>query len=597
MLYHNKITLSRSIRSLIFSVLFTLVSLPLLAQKLSKQIYIQEGDNYLNFPIVGWSDEFEGDYKVMRVIHEGKVLDEFRISLANNNPDWWAFFPVTDYQGEFLTVELDDPSGKAGLDQVFADPGFPGEDDLYKERYRQQVHFSSRRGWINDPNGLIWYNGEWHLFYQHNPYGWAWGNMHWGHAVSTDLVHWEELSDVFYTPSIRNMAFSGGAVFDPENIAGFRKDGVDPLIVSYTRTGSGEHLAMSYDNGRTFEEYEGNPVVEHRGRDPKIFWYEPGNHWVMIVYDSSHYRELAEGEEAMIYQFAIYTSDDMKEWEYQSAVSDFWECPELFELPVEGKPGETKWMMHDAYGKYLIGDFNGKEFTPEQPMRRFEYGESFYASQTFSNVPEEDGRRIQIGWFRTATPYMPFNQSMGFPVELKLKKTALGYQVTPTPVEEINKLHGRSYKLENVVINDTTITSPLRGNQLHIIAEFDKGAAVQFGLNINGYEISYDMLKSTIYSAAAEKNIYAGEQIVGPYETYFATNHNIKFEVIVDRMGIETFVNDGELYYMNEYNSVDEDHKLEVFARGRGPTKLLIKNFEVYELNSIWHNSSITNED
>src|SRR5690625_41196 len=160
------------------------------------------------------------------------------ISVANNNRDWWAFFPVTDYQGEFLTVELDDPSGKAGLDQVFADPGFPGEDDLYKERYRQQVHFSSRRGWINDPNGLTWYNGEWHLFYQHNPYGWAWGNMHWGHAVSTDLVHWEELSDVFYTPSIRNMAFSGGAVFDPENIAGFRKDGVDPLIVSYTRTGS-----------------------------------------------------------------------------------------------------------------------------------------------------------------------------------------------------------------------------------------------------------------------------------------------------------------------------------------------------------------------
>src|SRR5690606_9784278 len=269
-----------------------------------------------------------------------------------------------------------------------------------------------------------------------------------------------------------------------------RRDGVDPLIVTYTRTGSGEHIALSYDNGRTFEEYEGNPIIKHRGRDPKVFWYEPGKHWVMIVYTTSQFRDLGLKEEALLYQQAIYTSSNLKEWEYQSGISDFFECPELFELPIEGEEGMSKWVMYDAYGKYIVGEFDGKEFKTEQSLRRFEYGDAFYASQTFSNVPSEDGRRIQIGWFRADTPYMPFNQSMTFPTELKLRKTLDGYKLTPTPIKEIEKLHSKSYKIENIVISDSSLTSSIRGDKLHIIAEFDKGSAVQFGLSINGYELS-----------------------------------------------------------------------------------------------------------
>ncbi|MFH5884813.1 GH32 C-terminal domain-containing protein [Halalkalibaculum sp. DA3122] len=558
-------------KTLITSIFLIFATISSIAQTLSREIKVENQDRYLNFPVAGWSSDFEGEQQMMRIIHDGTVLDEFSISLAAGDADWWAFFPVQRYQGETLTVELDNPAGEEGLNNVFADQIFPGQENLYNERYRQQVHFSSRRGWNNDPNGLIWYDGEWHLFYQHNPYGWAWGNMHWGHAVSTDLVHWRELPDALYSPDHDHMAFSGGAVVDPENTAGFRRDGVDPLIATYTRTGSGEHLALSYDNGRTFEEYEGNPVVEHRGRDPKVFWYEPGNHWVMIVYSESHTRELASGEDVRLYQHSIYTSPDLKEWTYRSGVTDFFECPELFELPVQGEPGTSKWVMYDADGKYVIGTFDGKKFNVEQGLRQFDYGGDFYASQTFANVPEEDGRRIQIGWFQTETPYMPFNQSMTFPTELNLRKTDDGYLLYPRPIREIEKLHARSYRLENRVISDTTISSPIRGDQLHVIAEFDKGESTQFGLNVNGYELTYNLLRSTLN------------------DTFYPIEETLKLELIVDRMGIEVFVNDGELYYVEEYNSVDAEHLVEIFSRGRSSSTLQIKSFEVHELSSIWN--------
>ncbi|MDR8393410.1 glycoside hydrolase family 32 protein [Aliifodinibius sp. S!AR15-10] len=550
-------------------ILLIFISVPVVAQN-AREIQVDNQDRYLNFPVSGWSSDFDGEQQMMRIIHEGNVLDEFSISLANGDPDWWAFFPIEKHRGETLIIEVDNPAGKPGLDEVFADSTFPGEKEIYNERYRQQVHFSSRRGWNNDPNGLIWYNGEWHLFYQHNPYGWAWGNMHWGHAVSTDLVHWQELPDALYSPDHDHMAFSGGAVVDPENTFGFRRDGVDPLIATYTRTGSGEHLALSYDNGRTFEEYEGNPVVEHRGRDPKVFWYEPGGHWVMIVYDESHTRKLDSGDEVRLYQHSIYTSPNLTDWTYQSGVTDFFECPELFELPVHGENGTSKWVMYDADGKYVVGAFDGKKFSVEQGLRKFDYGGDFYASQTYSNVPEEDGRRIQIGWFRTETPYMPFNQSMTFPAELNLKKNADGYLLYPQPIDEIEKLHNRSFQLENETISDTTISSPIRGDQQHIIAEFDKGDATQFGINVNGYELTYDILRSKLN------------------DTFYPIEENLKLELIVDRMGIEVFVNDGELYYVEEYNSVDTEQFVNIFARGRGNPTLLVKNFEVHELSSIW---------
>ena len=334
-----------------------------------------------------------------------------------------------------------------GLNMIFADTKFPGQDSLYKERDRPQVHFSAQRGWINDPNGLIYAKGEYHLYFQHNPYGWPWGNMHWGHAVSRDLIHWQQLNEALFpviqenTTGWGDAAFSGSAVVDPLNTAGFRKNGIDPIIAIYTSTGRGECLQASYDNGRTFIDYEGNPILKHDGRDPKVFWYEPGKHWVMVVWSSGMPKKLSSGDDVSVREHSIYTSPDLKTWTYQSGIPGFFECPELFELSVEGEPGNSKWLMYDAYGRYIVGNFDGKTFTIEQHFTKYENGGGyFYASQTFNDTP--DGRRIQIGWGRNIThPGMPFNQAQLFPTELKLKKTMDGYSMCATPIKEISSLH------------------------------------------------------------------------------------------------------------------------------------------------------------
>lgn len=555
-----------------------------------REINVAPSDKYLNVPIHGWSSSHDYQNVLVRVSHQNESIVEFTADLANYDPDWWAFYPIESFQGKTVTIETTSMAEKEAIDMIYTSSEIPESSDMYSERYRQQVHFSPRRGWNNDPNGLIYYNNEWHLFYQHNPFGWPWGNMHWGHAVSKDLVHWEELPVAIGRPNFRHSAFSGGALVDPENRAGFRRNGIDPLIATYTRTGSGEHIALSYDNGLTFEEYEGNPVLEHSGRDPKVFWYEPGQHWVMIVYHTSQTRAITDTENVMLHQLSIFNSDDMINWEYQSGISDLFECPEIFELPVVGGNGEKKWVMYDAYGKYIVGTFDGKSFTVEQKLKRFEYGDSFYASQTFSNVPNSDGRRIQIGWNRAETPYMPFNQGMAFPTELTLKLKDGQYILTPKPVAEISKLHDKSFEMSNQVLGDTTIALPMKGEQLHIIAEFDKGAAVQFGLNINGYELSYDLLKHSFYTGKAVDHTTRGQNLIGPNEEFFPTDANLKIEVIVDRMSLEVFVNDGELYYVIAHNSVDADKNLELFARGRGQTKLLVKNLQVHSLRSIWPN-------
>lgn len=546
------------------SVIF--IATPTQAQEMSKTIYVQPGDQYLNFPIRGWSRDMKQNPVMMRIIHHGKVLDEFSVNLANTTPDWWGFFSLDRYQGDTLKVELDAPNHEKGLQNVMATAELMNDNQLYHERYRQQVHFSNKRGWNNDPNGMIYYHGKWHLFFQYNPYGWNWGNMHWGHAVSTDLVHWKELPAALYSPDHDHMAFSGGATVDPQNTAGFRKDGVDPLIATYTRTGSGEHLALSYDEGRTFSEYKGNPVVKHAGRDPQIFWYEPGNHWVMVVYDESHYREMENGDKVRKYENAIYTSDNMKDWTYQSGISTMFECPQLFKLPVEGE-NESKWVMYDGDGKYFVGQFNGKNFIKEQGLRELDHGGAFYASQTFANVPKNDGRRIQIGWFQTETSYMPFNQSMTFPTVLRLRKINGDYVLTPIPVKEIQELHTESSHTKNIVLEDSTFSSSLRGDQLHIIAEIDRGDARRFGLNINGYHLDYNRLRTKLN------------------DTFYPIDDMVKLEIIVDKMSVEVFVDDGKLYYASEHNSVDNENNLNIYSKGGS---ILIKNLDVYKLDSIW---------
>lgn len=244
-------------------------------------------------------------------------------------------------------------------------------------------------------------NGEYHLYFQHNPGGLVWGDMHWGHAVSRDLLHWEELPVALY-PKENDFCFSGSAIVDHENLCGFQTGSSPALLVFYTSTGRGECLVYSNDNGRTFQEYEGNPVVKHSGRDPKVIYHEETRSWIMAVYDEVNY-------------IAFYASRDLKHWRFQSRIHGFYECPELFPL------GE-RWVLMGANGCYSIGQFNGVTFEPETLPRPLFHGDA-YAAQTFSNLDNQ--RRILIAWMKSPNEIYrgePFCQQMTLPLELTLKE-------------------------------------------------------------------------------------------------------------------------------------------------------------------------------
>ncbi|HEX6227274.1 MAG TPA: DUF4980 domain-containing protein [Chryseolinea sp.] len=601
---------------LLLIIFFITYSCTLSGQPISKEYKIKKGQTYLNLPVSNSSPLVQG-----RIRSGSKTLDQFSIRLAEANPDFWVFFDVTAFQGKSVVFQIENytPPNFGGtqptvtpvsnealpakaLDLIHADAKFPGMDSLYKESKRPQVHFTARRGWINDPNGLVYHNGEYHLYFQHNPYGWPWGNMHWGHAVSKDLIHWEELNEAIF-PMVdleggrHDAAFSGSAVVDPKNTAGFRKNGIDPIIAVYTSTGRGECLKLSYDNGRTFTEYDGNPILKHSGRDPKVFWYSPGNHWVMVVWDNGEKRSLSLGQESVINQHLVYTSPDLKNWTRQSGVEGFFECPELFELPVDGKDGASKWVMYDATGRYVVGDFDGKNFKIDQQLKKYEHGGAyFYASQTYNNAP--DNRRIQIGWGRNIThPGMPFNQPQLFPVELRLKQTFDGLRLCPVPVKEISSLHGKSQVIENKVLKANEAAGVTVGdNPVHVIAYFEKGDA-QFALNVRGFEISYhDLLGELTTTINNGKSVAPPSGPFPPPSTALTTTNYVKpndekmkIEVIVDKNIVEFFVNDGEVYYAAPFNE-EKTEKVEASVKGRGgDRKSILTKLEVHELKSMWH--------
>ena len=601
----------------LFTVVISLsFTCAILGQPVSKEFKIKKGQTYLNLPVNNSVPLVRA-----RIKNGDKILDQFTIKLAESNPEFWTFFDVTAFQGKSLVVEIEsytlpnfggtqptatpvsnDALPVKALDLIHADAKFPGMDSLYKESNRPQVHFTARRGWINDPNGLVYHNGEYHLYFQHNPYGWPWGNMHWGHAVSKDLLHWQELNEaIFPMPTMegnrQDAAFSGSAVVDLKNTSGFRKNGIDPIIAVYTSTGRGECLKLSYDNGRTFSEYEGNPILTHSGRDPKVFWYEPANHWVMVVWDNGEKKKLSLSEEAVINQHHIYTSPDLKKWTLQSGVEGFFECPELFQLPVEGQTGVSKWVMYDATGRYMVGDFDGKKFKIDQHLKKYEHGGAyFYASQTYNNAP--DNRRIQIGWGRNIThPGMPFNQPQLFPTELTLKQTFDGLRLCPVPIKEIASLHKNSQVVENKILKANEGASVTVGSDpVHVIAHFEKGDA-QFALNVLGFEISYhDLLGELITTINNGKSTAAAA--AGPFPppstaltttNYIKPNDEVmKIEVIVDKNIIEFFVNDGEVYYAAPFNE-EKTNTVEASIKGRGGNrKSILKKMEVHELKSVW---------
>ncbi len=496
----------------------------------------------------------------MTIKHDGKTVHEFDIELALDKPDFWSFLDVGPFRGQSLQVETVLPAGQTLREALRFDDEVPNAWEIAHKFKRPQFHFTSRRGWLNDPNGLVWLDGEFHLFYQHNPYGWNWGNMHWGHAVSPDLLHWNELPIALYPRAYDDWCFSGSAVIDHKNTSGFQTGALPVMVAAFTSTGRGECIVYSNDRGRSWTEFEGNPVVRHKGRDPRLLWHEGSNRWIMAVYDEE------DGQ-----AIAFHSSPDLKSWTYESRIKGFYECPDLFALPVDGKPDESRWVLYAADGQYMIGAFDGHVFTPESNRKQPLWHGDFYAAQTFSNPPE--GRRIQIGWGRDITfPDMPFNQQMTIPCELTLRSTRNGVRLFAEPVRETASIRARTHRWQAIELEPgKKPLEPVTGELLDLEGEFEIGQAHSVTWNVRGVPVVYNVEKQTIecrkHSAPLAPN-----------------DGRVALRILVDRGSVEIFGNKGEVALSVGARPAVTDRSLRFSAEG-GTARILWLNVHVLDVN------------
>lgn len=525
---------------------------------------------YLNLPIKNGAPQ-----RVVTTFVDGFPKVRNDIELADAEPDWWAFMDVSDWQGRTVTLQVDKlPEDSTALSTIEQSDRIRDAAKLYREALRGQFHFSSRRGWNNDPNGMVFFKDEYHLFYQHNPYGWGWGNMHWGHAVSRDMVHWRELGDKLFPDEMGPM-FSGSAVVDWNNTSGLGQDGKPPMILIYTAAGDPtvQCIASSID-GRTFTKFSGNPVLNQitaGNRDPKVMWHEPTRRWVMVLY-------VALPEDRHTVHF--FTSPNLRDWTLASITEGIagsgylYECPDFFELPVDGDTSNTRWVLLAANSEYAIGTFDGTAFHPERSRLSGHRGRGFYAAQTFSDIPTEDGRRILIGWFQTETKGMPFNQSMTIPLELNLTATPEGPRMTFAPVQELQTLRVRTHSFSSIALSPES-PNPLADTQtelLEIQADFEADDGSEVIFTVRGATIRYDPKK--------EELMVNGHLAPAPLR-----DQRQRLTIYCDRTGLEVFASGGLTYVPMPFIAAPDDNSLAVAIRG-GAARF--KELNVHSLRSAW---------
>ena len=516
---------------------------------------------YLHLPVHTGAEKS----RVKLTTEDGSLVDEFDIELTGEKPDFHVFLDLRAHRGQTLKIRVEKPPTPTILDAFVQSDDLPGAAAMYKEPHRPQFHFTSRRGWLNDPNGLVWQDGEYHLFYQHNPFGWGWGNMHWGHATSPDLVHWTEQPTAISPRAFGDWAFSGSAVEDSKNTGGFQTGPTPALVAAFTSTGRGECIVYSNDRGRAWTEFEGNPVVKHKGRDPRLLWHDPTKKWVMAVYDE-------EGEHRRI---AFYTSTDLKAWTFASRIDGFYECPDLFELSIDGDPNKTLWVLYAADAKYMLGAFDGETFQPASgPEKLTLWHGAFYAAQTFSNEPK--GRRIQIGWGRGVEfPGSPFNQQMALPVELSLRTTPDGPRLFANPVPELEALRVERHDFSGATLKPNA--KPLRdisGSLFEIEAAVRIGTAEAVELSLRGVPVVYDVRKQELSCKDVKIPLLLEDD-------------ELRLHVFLDEGSIEIFAGGGRA--AASIPSIPEDANLEIGAAARGG-EATARVLTAYSLRSIWAN-------
>jgi sucrose-6-phosphate hydrolase SacC (GH32 family) len=529
--------------------------------------------NYINYLMCGghWQDD---------IMVELMIGDSAARAWSGNHQYemQWMTWIVSDLKGSTASIKItDNYTGEFGF--ICVDNVEQSDTRKYRnEALRPQFHFTPIANWMNDPSGMYYYDGEWHLQFQHNPQGRLadeanHDNTHWGHAVSTDLLNWIQMPNVL-APDALGLVFSGSAAVDWTNSSGFKSGSNDVILAFYTSRGAGnvQSLAYSNDRGRTYTRYSGNPVIplSAENRDPMVFWYEPDSKWVIVLSE--------EGG------FGFYTSTDAVNWTTLSqygAGSWMWEdCPDIFTLPVDGNTSNIKWVLSDGgVGGYLIGQFDGTNFVPDNTeARKQDFGRAV-THQTFNDVPND--RRVQMAWIVIYSDYpnVPFNQQMTFPVELGLKTFPEGIRLTRQPVHEIALLHGTHHTWSNETLGSTNLLSGITGELFDIRAEFEIGTASEFGFRIHGqYSVGYNVDENGP-TASGFPMEGLGSETIPPQ------NNRVKMQVLVDRATVEAFWDEGRASYANVHFTEGTAQPLEIYSNG-GTTQLI--SMDVYELNSAW---------
>ncbi len=536
----------------------------------------------------------------------------------------WTNWDVREFKGQKARVRIFDRAtggwGHVLVDQITLGDApriseqvrrietYRKSPNYYREKYRPQFHFTPEMNWTNDPNGMVYFDGEYHLFYQHNPHGNEWGHMSWGHAVSEDLVRWQHLP-IALQEEYGVMIFSGSAVVDHKNTSGFGADGMSPLVAIYTGhqpDRQTQDIAYSNDRGRTWTKYEHNPVIdigERDFRDPKVFWHAPTSQWIMVVALAAQKR------------VQFYGSHNLKEW---SHLSDFgpagvkdkpnWECPDLFELPLVNEPGQSRWVLETNIGggapaggsgsEYFIGAFDGREFKSESLDSQWvDYGRDFYATASWSDIPISDGRRIWLGWmnnWETAlVPTYPWRGAMSVPRDVTLRRVDGKLRLCQTPVRELQSLRADSAKLAELSLNDESKPLNLRGEQVEIVVEFELGTATEFGLHVRtgtnqNTIVGYDTAKKALFVDRTQ----AGES---KFHSAFAGRHSgsltpdanrrVRLHVLVDSCSVEVFGNDGETVITDLIFPEPASDGVALYAQG-GDCKVIA--CQAWKLKSAW---------
>ena len=524
-------------------------------------------ENYMLLPVQ--DDAPEGKICIVRNnVQEGTLMN---VRLARERVDSYVPFELSAYKGQHISIDIQGvPANALCWKELKMSDSF---DMTNKEKFRPVYHHTPAYGWMNDPNGMFYKDGVYHLYFQYNPYGSVWGNMHWGHSTSTDLMHWK-FEGCAIVPDAWGAIFSGSCVVDHENTAGFGKEAVVAFYTSAKASPWGDvqsqSMAYSLDNGKTFVKYEGNPILtssEKDFRDPKVFWYAPGKHWVMMLAVGQH--------------MEIYSSVNLKKWKKESefgamqgAHGGVWECPDLVEIPVEGTR-EKKWVLicnlnpggpfGGSAAQYFVGSFDGKKFVNESPTQTkwMDWGKDNYATVTWNNAP--DGRCIALGWmsnwqYANNVPTRQYRSANTLARDLTLYREGQELYLKSTPSVEVKKARGKKVSIPSFRVSEkheiVNLFEEKQGAyEVEILIQNAGASKIAFCLlNDKGEKVSmyYDLNRKQFVMDRSESGTVDFSKDF-PAVTVAPANvdKELTLRLFVDRSSIEAFGEDGKFVMTN----------------------------------------------